>query len=108
MIAIAAAVLFGLAPGPRMLAGNLQEVLKDGGHGLSEGRMTDALDISDNGNCSRVSCWSELACCCAAFYAFWISTWDRPADQPRSVWAMTMAETRRRGSYLAGSHRAEV
>jgi predicted permease len=43
LIAIAAAVLFGAAPGLRMSSGNLQEVLKDSGHGLSEGRKQDRL-----------------------------------------------------------------
>ena len=43
LIALAAAVLFGLAPGLRMSSGNLQEVLKDSGHGLSEGRQRDRL-----------------------------------------------------------------
>ena len=43
LVAIAAAVLFGLAPGLRMSAGNLQEILKDSGHGLSEGRKRDRL-----------------------------------------------------------------
>jgi predicted permease len=43
LIAIAAAVLFGAAPGLRMSSGNLQEVLKDSGHGLSEGRKHDRL-----------------------------------------------------------------
>jgi predicted permease len=46
LVAIAAAVLFGLAPGLRMSAGNLQEVLKDSGHGLSEGRKRDRLRSS--------------------------------------------------------------
>ena len=43
LIAVAAALLFGAAPGLRMSAGNLQEVLKDSGHGLSEGRKHDRL-----------------------------------------------------------------
>lgn len=43
LIAIGAAVLFGLAPGLRMSAGNLQEALKDGGHGISSGRKHDRL-----------------------------------------------------------------
>ena len=43
LIAVAAAVLFGSAPGLRMSAGNLQEVLKDSGHGPSEGRKHDRL-----------------------------------------------------------------
>jgi putative ABC transport system permease protein len=43
LIASAAAVLFGAAPGLRMSSGNLQEVLKDSGHGLSEGRKNDRL-----------------------------------------------------------------
>ena len=43
LIAIGAAVLFGAAPGLRMSAGNLQKVLKDSGHGLSESRKHDRL-----------------------------------------------------------------
>ncbi len=43
LIAIVAAILFGAAPGLRMSAGNLQEVLKDSGHGLSEGRRHDRM-----------------------------------------------------------------
>jgi len=38
LITIGAAVLFGSAPGLRMSGGNLQETLKDGGHGASDGR----------------------------------------------------------------------
>jgi predicted permease len=38
LIAVGAAVLFGPAPGLRMSSGNLQETLKDGGHGASDGR----------------------------------------------------------------------
>ncbi len=41
--AIGAAVLFGSAPGLRMSGGNLQEVLKDSGHGLSEGKKHDRM-----------------------------------------------------------------
>jgi len=43
LIAVAAAVLFGSVPGLRMSGGNLQEVLKDSGHGLSEGRKHDRV-----------------------------------------------------------------
>jgi len=43
LIAIAATILFGLAPGLRTSSGNLQEVLKDSGHGLSEGRKHDRM-----------------------------------------------------------------
>ena len=43
LIAVAAALLFGAAPGLRMSSGSLQEVLKDSGHGLSEGRKHDRL-----------------------------------------------------------------
>ncbi len=44
LIAVAAAVLFGPAPGLRMAGGNLQELLKDsGGHGASEGRKHGRL-----------------------------------------------------------------
>jgi predicted permease len=51
LIAVTAAVLFGLAPGLRMSHGNLQEALKDSGHGTSEGRtherMRSVLVISE-------------------------------------------------------------
>jgi len=43
LIAVGAAVLFGAAPGLRMSASNMQEVLKDSGPGLSEGRKRDRL-----------------------------------------------------------------
>jgi predicted permease len=43
LIAVVAAVLFGLAPGLRVSAGNLQEALKDGGHGASDGRKHDRM-----------------------------------------------------------------
>ena len=44
LIAIGAAVLFGLAPGLRMSEANLQELLKDsGGHGASQGRKHGRL-----------------------------------------------------------------
>lgn len=43
LIAVAAAVLFGLAPGLRVSSGNLQEALKESGHGLSEGRKHDRM-----------------------------------------------------------------
>ena len=51
LIAIVAAVFFGLAPGLRMSSGNLQEVLKDSGPGTSDGkkheRLRGALVISE-------------------------------------------------------------
>src|SRR3984957_12843751 len=43
MIAIGAAVLFGLAPGLRISRSDLQEALKDRGHGASEGRKHDHM-----------------------------------------------------------------
>ncbi|HKD61814.1 MAG TPA: ABC transporter permease [Terracidiphilus sp.] len=43
LIAVGAAVLFGPAPALRMSAGNLQEALKDSGHGTSQGREHDRL-----------------------------------------------------------------
>jgi predicted permease len=43
LVAVAAAVLFGLAPGLRMSRANLQEALKDSGHGTSEGRKHERL-----------------------------------------------------------------
>jgi predicted permease len=51
LIAIGAALLFGLAPALRISGGNLQEALKDTGHGASDGRrherMRSALVISE-------------------------------------------------------------
>jgi len=41
LVAVTAAVLFGLAPGIKISGGNLQDVLKDGGHGMSAGRRHD-------------------------------------------------------------------
>ena len=43
IVALAAALLFGLAPSLRVSSGNLQEALKDGGHGMSAGRKHDRL-----------------------------------------------------------------
>jgi predicted permease len=43
LIAITAAVLFGLVPGLKISTGNFQEVLKDTGPGLSEGRKRARL-----------------------------------------------------------------
>lgn len=43
VIAIAAALLFGIVPGLRMSRSNLQEALKDSGHGTSTGRRQDRL-----------------------------------------------------------------
>jgi predicted permease len=43
LIAVAAAVLFGSIPALRISSSNLQEALKDGGHGASEGRKHDRL-----------------------------------------------------------------
>jgi predicted permease len=40
---VAAAILFGLMPGLRISGGNLQEALKDSGHGASEGRKHDRM-----------------------------------------------------------------
>ena len=43
VIAIITAAAFGLAPGLKMSAGNLQEALKDAGSGVSEGRKHEGL-----------------------------------------------------------------
>lgn len=43
VIAVAAAVLFGLAPGIKMSSGDLQESLKDSGLGASAGRKHDRM-----------------------------------------------------------------
>jgi putative ABC transport system permease protein len=43
LIAVGAALLFGTAPGLRMSDGNPQEILKDSGHGASEGKKYDRL-----------------------------------------------------------------
>ncbi|MDR5727653.1 MAG: ABC transporter permease [Terriglobia bacterium] len=45
-IAIVTAAAFGLAPGLKMSAGNLQEALKDAGSGASEGRKHEGLRSS--------------------------------------------------------------
>ena len=42
-VAACAAILFGIAPSFRMAGVNLQEALKDGGHGMSGGRKHDRL-----------------------------------------------------------------
>jgi predicted permease len=43
LVAVSAAILFGAMPGLRMSDGNLQEVLKDSGHGTSSGRKHDRI-----------------------------------------------------------------
>lgn len=43
LVAITAAVLFGLAPGLRVSSGNLQETLKDSGHGASDSKKHDGM-----------------------------------------------------------------
>ena len=43
LVAVTAAILFGVAPGLRVSDGNLQEVLKDSGHGTSSGRKHDRI-----------------------------------------------------------------
>ncbi len=43
LIAVAAAVFFGTVPALRISRGNLQEVLKDSGHGTSAGRKHDRM-----------------------------------------------------------------
>ena len=43
VIAIAVAAIFGLAPALRMSVGNLHELLKDGGAGMSQGRRHERL-----------------------------------------------------------------
>jgi predicted permease len=43
LVAVGAAIFFGLAPGFRVSGGSLQEALKDSGHGVSEGRKHDRL-----------------------------------------------------------------
>ena len=43
LITVATAVIFGLAPGLRMSRNNLQEALKDSGHGMSEGKKNERL-----------------------------------------------------------------
>jgi predicted permease len=43
LVAVSAAILFGAVPGLRMSDGNLQEVLKDSGHGTSSGRKHDRI-----------------------------------------------------------------
>jgi predicted permease len=43
LVAVATAILFGAAPGLRMSAGSLQDVLKNSGHGLTESRKHDRM-----------------------------------------------------------------
>ena len=43
MIAVVVGLLFGIVPGLKMSAGNLQEALKDSGHGTSSGRKHERL-----------------------------------------------------------------
>jgi len=43
LISVVAAILFGLLPGLKMSSDNLQETLKDSGHGMSAGRAHERL-----------------------------------------------------------------
>ena len=43
LVAVSAAVFFGLVPALRIAGGNLQEFLKDSGHGSSDGKKHEAL-----------------------------------------------------------------
>jgi len=43
IVALGAAILFGLAPSLKVSGGNLQDALKDAGHGMSAGRKHDRL-----------------------------------------------------------------
>jgi len=43
IVALAAAILFGLAPSLKISGGNLQDALKDAGHGMSAGRKHDRM-----------------------------------------------------------------
>jgi predicted permease len=43
LVAVFSGLLFGLWPGLRVSGGNLQEILKDSGHGTSEGRKHDRM-----------------------------------------------------------------
>ncbi len=61
LIALAAAILFGLAPSVKISGGNLQDALKDSGHGMSAGRKhTTACAPCWWSRKSRwlASCWS--------------------------------------------------
>jgi predicted permease len=42
-LAVAVGLLFGIVPGLKMSAGNLQETLKDSGHGTSDGRRHERM-----------------------------------------------------------------
>jgi predicted permease len=55
-IALLSAVLFGLVPALRLSSGNLQEALKESGHGAGEGRRHDRL------RSTLVICQISLAC----------------------------------------------
>ena len=43
LVSLAAALLFGIVPGLRLSVGNVQDVLRDSGHGLSAGRRHERL-----------------------------------------------------------------
>jgi len=43
IVALGAAILFGLAPSLKISGGNLQDALKDAGHGLSAGKKHDSM-----------------------------------------------------------------
>ena len=68
LIAVFAAVFFGLVPGLRMASGNLQETLKDSGSGSGRAANTSASAPSSSSpkSLSPACCWSARDCCCAA------------------------------------------
>jgi predicted permease len=45
IVALAAAILFGLAPSLKISGGNLQNALKDAGHGISAGRTHERMRV---------------------------------------------------------------
>ena len=103
-MAVSAAVLFGLVPGLRIAGGNLQESLKDSGHGASDGKKHDGL--------RSVLIISEIALACVLLVGAGlllrsflrildVDLVSSPARPLRSAWITTMAAIRRKKRLLA-------
>ncbi len=87
LIAVSAAILFGLVPGLRMAGGNLQESLKDSGSGAGLGRRHERLRSVLVVTEVALACMLLVGagCCCAASSKYSMSTLDSsPSTRPPS------------------------
>ncbi len=102
LVAMAAAVLFGL-PGLRLSGSDLQEALKDSGHGTSDGKKHERL--------RSVLIISEIALACVLLVGAGlllrsflrildVDLGFEPSRPPRSAWTIRMAGMRRKRSVI--------